>query len=82
MKKNLFTAIIHKENDIFVANCSEIGTVSQGYSIEEAINNLIEATELYIEEFPVKETLHPIITTFEVPCYFTERKPGLCYSSP
>jgi predicted RNase H-like HicB family nuclease len=37
--------------DIFVAECPEIGTVSQGYTIEEAISNLKEATELYLEEF-------------------------------
>jgi len=46
-----FTAVIHKEDDIFVAECPEVGTVSQGYSLEEAIYNLQEATELYLEEF-------------------------------
>ena len=29
-----FTAVLHKEDDLFVAECLEIGTVSQGYSIE------------------------------------------------
>ena len=47
------TAIIHKEEDMYVANCPEVGTVSQGKTIEEAIDNLREATELYLEEFPV-----------------------------
>jgi predicted RNase H-like HicB family nuclease len=46
------TAIIHKEQDIYVAQCPEVGTVSQGYTVEEAIANLKEATELYLEEFP------------------------------
>ena len=49
-----FTAIVQKEEDIYVATCSEIGTVSQGYSIEKALENLKEATELYLEEFPKK----------------------------
>ena len=49
------TAILHKEEDMYVAECSEVGTVSQGKNIEEAINNLKEATELYLEEFPLKE---------------------------
>lgn len=60
------TAIIHKEEDLYVAECPEIGTVSQGYSIEEAIVNLKEATELYLEEFPLPEGSRPLITTFEV----------------
>ena len=62
----LFTAVIHKEDDIFVAECPEVGTVSQGYSLDEAVSNLKEATELYLEEFPLPATQHPIFTTFEV----------------
>ena len=61
-----FTAIIQKEEDMYVAKCSEVGTVSQGYTIEEAIDNLKEATEIYIEEFPLKKAKHTILTTFEV----------------
>ena len=61
-----FTAIIQKEDDMYVAKCPEIGTVSQGITIEDAVTNLKEATELYLEEFPIKETTHPILTTFEV----------------
>jgi predicted RNase H-like HicB family nuclease len=48
--KKILTAIIHKEEDIYVAECDEIGTVSQGYTVKEAVNNLKEATELYLEE--------------------------------
>ncbi|OHB46355.1 MAG: hypothetical protein A2106_04705 [Planctomycetes bacterium GWF2_40_8] len=62
----LFTAIVHKEGNLYVAECPEVGTASQGAAIEDAINNLQEATELYLEEFPLKETAHPFITTFEV----------------
>ena len=61
-----FTAIIQKEEDMYVAKCAEIGTISQGSTIEEAIENLKEATELYLEEFPLKRPSHPILTTFEV----------------
>ena len=46
-----FTAVLHAEEDLYVAECPEVGTVSQGYAIEEAIANLKEATELYLEEF-------------------------------
>jgi len=39
-----FTAVLHKERDIYVADCPEVGTVSQGKSVEEAVANLKEAT--------------------------------------
>ena len=55
MNDKIFTAIIHKEDDLYVAVCAEIGTASQGNSIEEAISNLKEATELYLEEFPLQK---------------------------
>jgi len=60
------TAILHKEDDLYVADCPEVGTVSQGPTVEEAIANLREATELYLEEFPLPEINHPLLTTFEV----------------
>ena len=53
MAERTFTAVIHKEDDLYVADCPEVGTVSQGRTIEEAIANLKEATELYLEEFPL-----------------------------
>ena len=65
MTTHTFTAIIHKEKDIYVAECPEVGTVSQGYSIEEAVSNLKEATELYLEECPLPEITKPLMTTFE-----------------
>lgn len=60
------TAVLHKEEDMYVAECPEVGTVSQGKSIEEAINNLEEATELYLDVFPLKEERRTLMTTFEV----------------
>lgn len=54
MTKSSFTAVVHLEEDIYVAECPEVGTVSQGSTIDEAINNLKEASELYLEEFPNK----------------------------
>ena len=61
-----FTAILEKEEDMYIANCPEIGTASQGRTIEEAIENLKEATELYLEEFPFEDKPKPLITTFEI----------------
>ncbi len=60
------TAILHKEDEMYVAECPEVGTVSQGHTIEEAVGNLQEATALYLEEFPLTEDRRSIITTFEV----------------
>ena len=61
-----FTAIIDKEEDMYVAKCNEVGTVSQGKTLDEAIANLKEATELYLEEFPLEEKSKPIITVFDI----------------
>ncbi|MSO20353.1 MAG: type II toxin-antitoxin system HicB family antitoxin [Acidobacteria bacterium] len=65
MTNHTFTAVIHKEDTLYVAECPEIGTVSQGTSIEEAVANLKEATELYLEEFPMPEVSRVLLTTFE-----------------
>lgn len=44
------TAVIKKGEKQFVALCPELDVASQGYNVEEAIKNLKEACELYIEE--------------------------------
>ncbi|KAF1073301.1 hypothetical protein MKMG_02205 [Methanogenium sp. MK-MG] len=51
---------------MYIAECPEVGSVSQGETVEEAVANLREATELYLAEFPLKDRGRPIITTFEV----------------
>ena len=67
MQMQTFTAVIHRDEDLFVAECSEVGTVSQGRTIEEALANLKEATELYLEEFPLEAMPErSFVTTFEV----------------
>lgn len=65
MSERTFTAVVHREEDLFVAECPEVGTVSQGSTWEEAIANLKEATEIYLEEFPPPEASRVIMTTFE-----------------
>ncbi|MFY9558649.1 MAG: type II toxin-antitoxin system HicB family antitoxin [Terriglobales bacterium] len=55
-----FTAVLHKERDLYVADCPAVGTVSQGKTVEEAIANLKEATELYMEEFPPEGSIRPL----------------------
>ena len=65
MAVQTFTAVIHKDDDLYVADCPEVGTVSQGHTVEEAVANLKEATELYLEEFPLPDVSRPLLTTFE-----------------
>jgi predicted RNase H-like HicB family nuclease len=44
-----FTAVIEKEDDVYVALCPELDVASQGDTIEEAKANLQEAIELFFE---------------------------------
>ncbi len=57
MKTQSFTAIIYKEEDMYIAEFPEVGTVDQGETIEEAIANLKEATKLYLEECPLPKII-------------------------
>jgi predicted RNase H-like HicB family nuclease len=63
------TAVIRKGEKQYVALCPELDVVSQGYTIEEALANLKEATELYIEEMGLPEEIDgsvAIIARFKV----------------
>ncbi|QYO67574.1 type II toxin-antitoxin system HicB family antitoxin [Leptolyngbya sp. 7M] len=66
MKSRSVTVILYKEDDLYIAECPEIGTVDQGETIEQAIAGLKEATRLYLEEFPVPETSPRFVTSIEV----------------
>jgi predicted RNase H-like HicB family nuclease len=50
----------------YVAFNPETGTTTQGESVAEALANLKEATELFLEEFPLTHGGRPLLTTFEV----------------
>jgi predicted RNase H-like HicB family nuclease len=66
MKTHSFTAVVHKEDDMYVAECPEVGTIDQGETIEEAIAGLKEATRLYLEEFSLPETSPRFVTSIEI----------------
>ena len=68
-KHRTFTAVIHQEDKWYVAECPETGTASQGATFEEAIENLKEATELYLEEIGTSPHQRSVITTFEASVY-------------
>lgn len=48
----LTAVLIPSTEEGFTALNPETGTTTQGESVEEALANLREATELYLEEFP------------------------------
>lgn len=62
-----FTAMVKKKGDWYISSCLELDMSSQGKTIEEAVSNLKEAVELYIEidgaTLPIKR---PFLTTFKV----------------
>lgn len=47
--KKTLTAIIEREEDMYVALCPELDVASQGSTVEEARANLREAVELFLE---------------------------------
>ncbi len=65
------TALLYKEEDMYVALCPELDIASQGYTIEEAKENLKEALSLFFEcasKEEIEERLHEdvYVTPIEV----------------
>jgi len=68
------SAVIEKEESLYVAHCVELQVTSQGKTIEEALENLKEAAELYLEHASPEEVedlqkaraKNPIIATISV----------------
>ncbi|MEK6284511.1 MAG: type II toxin-antitoxin system HicB family antitoxin [Acidobacteriota bacterium] len=65
------TAVIQREDDAYVALCPELDIASQGDTVEEARENVIEAIELFLESADsseIKRRLHPevYVTRLEV----------------
>ena len=63
MKNQTFTASIWREDKWFIAQCLEVDIASQGESEKEALDNLVEALELYFE--PPQPSFKPTIRKFE-----------------
>jgi len=70
VKSLQLSAIIWKEEELFVAWCPEVDVASQGKSIDEALANLREALELYLSDEDVKKPAEamttPIVTLIKV----------------
>lgn len=70
MRKYNFTTVITQEGKYHIARCVELGVVSQGTSIEEAVKNLREAVDLYLEDIPEQdlreyENVRPFVSTLQ-----------------
>lgn len=63
----LAAVLTHAEEGGFVALNPETGTTTQGETVEEAVANLREATALYLSEFSLPATGHPVVTMFTIP---------------
>lgn len=50
-----FTAIIERDEDWYVALCPELDIASQGQTVEEARDNLVEALQLFLESASASE---------------------------
>ncbi|NDJ17000.1 type II toxin-antitoxin system HicB family antitoxin [Myxacorys almedinensis] len=66
-----FTAIIERGGNGYVSLCPELDIASQGNSVEEAKNNLIEALQLFFEvadSLEIQNRLHTevFVTRLEV----------------
>ncbi len=64
-----FTAAVHQEEDWYVAQCLEVDVASQGQAIPEALSNLAEAVELYLEEVDDSQqhvAATPLVTSFQI----------------
>jgi predicted RNase H-like HicB family nuclease len=49
MKVLEYTGVVWKESDGYVSKCPELGVASCGDTFEEAVFNLKEAVDLYLE---------------------------------
>lgn len=65
----LTAVFTYAEEGGFIALNPETGTTTQGESIEDALQNLQEATALYLEDFPLTQSQASLVTSFTVPTH-------------
>jgi len=59
------TAEIWKEEPMYVAKCKELKVISQGNTAAEALSNLEEAIELYLEDENLEKIILPLKFNFD-----------------
>ncbi|VUT27807.1 MAG: hypothetical protein SYNGOMJ08_00358 [Candidatus Syntrophoarchaeum sp. GoM_oil] len=71
MKKYNLTATIWEEEGVYVSKCPELGVASCGDTPEEALSNLKEAVELYLDNAKELGLIEEIATVLVCPHKFT-----------
>ena len=70
MKALALQSVVYKEGKYYVAQCLDIDVSSFGESEQEALVNLQEALELYLEDTPIQsvktEVSHPTLHTLQL----------------
>ncbi|BDG59740.1 HicB family protein [Caldinitratiruptor microaerophilus] len=60
------TAAVTREGSWYVARCLEVEVTSQGHTVEQALSNLREALELYLEDALGAASPSPLIAPIDV----------------
>ena len=66
MKQTLYQSVVYQEGKYYVAQCLNVDVSSFGETEQEALANLQEALELYLEDAPNSTTTdvkHPTLHT-------------------
>lgn len=70
MKTLALQSVVYQEGEYFVAQCLDIDVSSFGKSEQEALSNLEEALQLYLEDNPIhsmkSEVSHPKLHTLRL----------------
>jgi len=64
-----FSSVVNREGKWYVSTCSELGITSQGRTVEESLDNLREAIELYLEDEDASvptSNYRPLVTVVKV----------------
>ena len=71
MKEFNVTAVIWQEDEVYVSKCPELEVASAGDTPQEALENLKEAVELYIENAKILGILDDFTASIESSNKFT-----------
>ena len=71
MKEFNVTAVIWQEDEVYVSKCPELEVASAGDTPQEALENLKEAVDLYIENAKILGILEDFTASIESSNKFT-----------
>lgn len=70
MSQSVYQSVVYKEGEYYVAQCLNVDVSSFGDYEQEALANLQEALELYLEDAPSLPTIpaveHPTVHTLRL----------------